>query len=150
VRIVAKNTTSVPMPAGQVTIYARSGDAAGIVGQDRVGLTPQNLEFSVAQGRSSTLLGTRKVVDRSEVELGNIIRGRSTKLVTTVEVVLTNRGPVPAEAYVREGIEQFGDNKWEITTSSHPSEKLAANTVQFKVTVPAGGRTTVTYTVESK
>ncbi len=150
VRIVAKNTTSVPMPAGQVTVYARSGDMSQIVGQDVVGLTPQGQEFSVSQGRSSTLLGTRRVVDRSEVDMGSIIRGRSTKLVTTVEVVLTNRGKVAAEAYVREGIENFGDNKWEVIKTSNPSEKLGANTIQFKVMVPAGGKTTVSYTVESK
>lgn len=150
VRIVARNTSGVPMPAGQVTVYARSGEMAQIVGQDRVGLTPQNLEFSVSQGRSSTLLGTRRVVERREVDLGVLSGVAREKLVTTVEVVLTNRGTVAADAFVREGIEQYGENKWEVTAKSHPYEQLAANMIQFKVSVPAGGKTTVTYTVESR
>jgi hypothetical protein len=150
VRLVGKNTTSVPMPAGQVTIYARSGDTAQIVGQDRVGLTPQTLDFSVSQGRSSTLLGTRRVVERREVELGTSNGKTREKLVTTVEVVLTNRGTVAADAFVREGIEEYADNKWAITTSSHKGERLSANLTQFKVSVPAGGKTVVTYTVETQ
>jgi hypothetical protein len=146
VRLVTRNTTGVPMPPGQVTIFARSGEMAQIVGQDRIGLTPQNLEFSVSQGRSSTLVGTRRVVERREVDL----TGSKEKLVTLVEVVLTNRGPVAAEAFVREGIENYGDNKWQVVTGSHPNERLAANTIQFKVSVPAGGKTTVAYTVETQ
>jgi hypothetical protein len=66
--------------------------------------------------------------------------------VTSVEVVLTNRGPVAAEAYVREGIEQFGDNKWEVTAASTQGEKLAANMYQFRVNVPANGKTNVIVT----
>ena len=148
VRLVTRNTTGVPMPPGQVTIFARSGETAQIVGQDRVGLTPQNLEFSVSQGRSSTLVGTRRIVERREVD---IVPGTSReKLVTIVEVVLTNRGTVAAEAFVREGIENYGDNKWEVMTASHQHERLAANTIQFKVSVPAGGKTTVSYTVEAR
>jgi hypothetical protein len=37
-----------------------------------------------------------------------------------------------------------------VLTSSSPAERLGANTVQFKVKVPANGKTTVTYTVETK
>jgi hypothetical protein len=51
---------------------------------------------------------------------------------------------------VREGIERYDDNQWKIVESSTPSERLGANNVQFKVTVPAGGRVTVTYTVENE
>jgi hypothetical protein len=70
--------------------------------------------------------------------------------VTRVEVVLTNAGAAPAEAHVREGIEPHGENQWSLSAQSSPSEQLGANTVQFKVTVPARGKTTVTYTVENK
>lgn len=68
--------------------------------------------------------------------------------MTRVEVVLTNRGPQPAEAFVREGIERYDDNQWKIIESTATSEPLGANTVQFKVTVPAGGKTTIVYIVE--
>ena len=132
-----------------MTVYARSGDLAQIVGQDRITLTPQNLEFTVSQGRSSTLLGSRKIAERRE-DSYDAPGGRRDKLTTTVEITLTNRGPRPADAWIRDGVEPFADNRWTVLSSSSPAERLGANTVQFKVEVPAGGKTTVTYTVETK
>ena len=148
VRLVAKNTASAPMPAGLVTIYQRTGTLAQIVGQDRIAFTPQNSEFSVTQGRSATMFGTRRVLERRVVDYKDQNNSSRDKLVTRVEVVLTNRGSVSAEAFVREGIERYDDNQWKIVESSTPSETLGANTVQFKVAVPAGGKTTIIYTVE--
>ena len=150
VRLVSKNPTEVPMPAGQVTIYARAGAVAQVVGQDRIPLTPPGGEFSVTQGRSSTLFGTRRVLERRQIEYRSQEGSTRYRIVTRVEVVLTNRGALEAEAFVREGVEPFGDNQWAIQESSAPAERLAANTFQMKVLVPAGGKTTVTYTVETK
>jgi hypothetical protein len=150
VRLVSKNPTEVPMPAGQVTIYARTGPVAQVVGQDRIPLTPPGGEFSVTQGRSSTLFGTRRVLERRQIEYKSEENNTRYRIVTRVEVVLTNRGPVEAEAFVREGVEPYADNRWEILESSAPAERLAANTFQMRVRVPAGGKTTVTYTVETK
>jgi hypothetical protein len=151
VRLVSRNTTGAAMPAGQVTIYARPADGgpAQIVGQDRVPLVPANEEFSVSQGRSSALLGTRRVLER---RVDNYRRPDNTldeKLVTRVEVVITNRGAREAEAFVRERIEPYDDNQWRILESSLPHEQLGANLVQFRLRVPAGGAQTLTYTVET-
>jgi hypothetical protein len=71
-------------------------------------------------------------------------------LVTKVEVTLTNQASRPAEAFIREGIEPFGDNQWTVPESSAPSERLAANSLQFKVQIPASGKTTVMYTIETR
>jgi hypothetical protein len=150
VRLVSKNPTEAPMPAGQVTIYARDGAVAQVVGQDRIPLTPPGGEFSVTQGRSSTLFGTRRVLERRQVEYRNQEGNTHYKIVTRIEVVLTNRGALEAEAFVREGVEPYGDNLWTIIEPSTPAERLAANTFQMKVRVPAGGKTTVSYTVETK
>ncbi len=148
VRLVARNTTSSPMAAGLVTIYQRTGPLAQVVGQDRISFTPQNAEFSVTQGRSATLFGTRRVLERRVVNYRDKENNSRDKLVTRVEVVLLNRGSRPAEAFVREGIERYDDNQWKIVESTVPGEQLGANTVQFKVSVPANNRTTVIYTVE--
>ena len=148
VRLVAKNTAPSAMPAGLVTIYQRTGTLAQIVGQDRISFTPQNSEFSVTQGRSATLFGTRRVLERRVVNYKDNNGNSHDKLVTRVEVVLTNRGGQSAEAFVREGIERYDDNQWKIVDSTTPSEPLGANTVQFKVQVAAGGKTTIVYTVE--
>jgi len=150
VRLVSKNPTENSMPAGQLTIYARDGGLAQIVGQDRVPLTPPGGEFSVTQGRSSTIFGTRRILERRQVEYKNQDGDTREKLVTKVEVVISNRGPRAAEAFVREGVEPFAENQWTILESSHPTEKLAADNFQVKVEVPAGGKTVVTYTVETR
>lgn len=148
VRLVARNTASSPMAAGLVTIYQRTGQLSQIVGQDRISFTPQNAEFSVTQGRSATLFGTRRVLERRAINYRDKDNNTQDKLVTKVEVVLINRGAQPAEAFVREGIERYDDNQWKIVESTVPGEKLGANTVQFKVSVPANSRTTIVYTVE--
>jgi len=148
VRLVARNTAGSPMAAGLVTIYQRTGPLAQVVGQDRISFTPQNAEFSVTQGRSATLFGTRRILERRVVNYRDKDASSRDKLVTRVEVVLMNRGALPAEAFVREGIERYDDNQWKILDSTAPSERLGANTVQFKVSVPAGSKTTLVYEVE--
>lgn len=150
VRLVSQNPTEASMPAGQVTVYARDGGVAQIVGQDRVPLVPPGGEFSVTQGRSSTLFGTRRVLERRQIEYRSEEGNTRYRLVTRVEVVLTNRGSREAEAFVREGVEQFADNQWKVLESSAPSERLGANSLQFRVRVPASSQTTVIYTVETK
>jgi len=149
VRLVGKNTASAPMAAGLVTIYQRQPSLTQIVGQDRIAFIPQNGEFSVSQGLSATLFGTRRVLERRVVNYFDKDENKNRdKLVTRVEVVLANRGSQPAEAFVREDIERYEDNQWKIVESSIPSEGLGANTMQFKASVPAGGKTTILYTVE--
>jgi hypothetical protein len=151
VRLVSRNTTGVPMPAGQVTIYARppDGTAPQIVGQDRVPLVAMNEEFSVSQGRSSTMLGTRRVLERRAESYRRPDGSSDEKLITRVEVVITNRGARETEAFVRERIEPYDDNQWRVVESSAPHEQLGANLVQFRLRVPAGGKQTLTYTVET-
>jgi hypothetical protein len=148
VRLVARNTANAPLAAGLVTIYQRTGAIAQIVGQDRIPFTPQNAEFSVTQGRSATLFGTRRILERREVDYKDKNDNSHEKLVTKVEVELKNRGTQPAEAFVREGIERYRDNQWKVVESTTQNERLGANTVQFKVQVPAGGKITIIYTVE--
>jgi hypothetical protein len=152
VRLVAKNTASAPLAAGLVTMYQRSSAGlAQIVGQDRIAFTPQGAEFSVSQGRSATLFGTRRVLERRVVNYRDKNNESQDKLITKVEIVLSNRGAQAAEAFVRESIERYDDNQWKITESSPADgERLGANTVQFKVNVPTGGKTTIVYTVENE
>jgi len=150
VRIVAKNTASAPLAAGLVTLYQQTGGLAQIVGQDRISFTPQGGEFTVSQGRSATLFGTRRVLERRVVNYRDKENNSQDKLVTRIEVVLSNRGALEAEAFVRETIERYDDNQWKIIESTTPNETLGANTVQFKVKVAAGGKTTIIYVVENE
>lgn len=150
VRLVARNTTGRAIPAGLVTVYARGDNLAQVVGQDRIGYTPAGGDFSVTQGKSSILYGTRRIVERREVRYKTADDNTREKLVTKVEVVLTNRSSVANEAFIREGVESYDNNQWAIIESSAPHEKLGASSFQFKVQVPAAGKVTVTYTLETK
>ena len=90
------------------------------------------------------------MLERRQVEYKNQSGDTREKLITKIEVVISNRGSRAAEAFVREGVEPFAENQWMILESSHPTEKLAADNFQMKIAVPAGGKTVVTYTVETK
>jgi hypothetical protein len=90
------------------------------------------------------VFGTRRIVDRVE----DRISPNETRLTTSIELVITNRGKVPMEVYLRERVEPHGRNRWSIQSAT-TSEKLAANLAQFRVTVPAGEKTVVTYSVQN-
>lgn len=150
VRLVGSNPTDAAMPAGQVTVYARQDGPAQVVGQDHIALTPAGGEFTVRQGRSNTLFGTRRILERREDEY-RTEPGRTRDMLTTrVEVVITNRGPRAMEVFVREGVEQAGDNQWRVINASAEVERTSANTFQARLMVPANGETTFSYTVETR
>jgi hypothetical protein len=145
VRLVSRNTSSLSMPEGVVSIYSQEGEVPQIVGQDRIPLTPAGGDFSVTQGRSTVLQGTRRVVERRETTDG---AGR--KLVTRIEVVITNRGELETSAFVREGIEQWRNGSWRVTESSHEHSPLGDQMIEFRAPVPANGSVTLRYVVEGR
>jgi hypothetical protein len=146
VRLVSRNDSPSLLPAGTVTVYSQDGGLAQVVGQDRIPITPAGADFSVTQGRSNVLQGTRRVVDRREVP-DSTARNHQ-KLVTQVEVTISNRSGDAATAFVREGVENWGYGEWTVTERSHPQKKLGDRMMEFRVEVPAKGSVKVAYTVE--
>jgi hypothetical protein len=147
VRLVSRNQSDSPLPAGLVTIYSGDDEVPHVVGQDHIPLTPIAADFSVTQGRSNLLQGTRRVVDRKTVPDPSAFN--RTNLVTQVEAVLTNRGPSPTTAFVREAVEGYG-REWNVTESTHPHQKLGDRMMEFRLSVPANASVTLAYTVESR
>jgi hypothetical protein len=145
VRLVSRNESSLTMPEGVVSIYSRDGEVPQIVGQDRIPLTAAGGDFSVTQGRSNVLQGTRRVVERRETSDSS---GR--KLLTRIEVVITNRGAVDTTAFVREGIEQWRNGVWTVTESSHEHDRLGDQMIQFLLPVPGNSSTTLSYVAEAR
>jgi hypothetical protein len=146
VRLVSRNDSASLLPAGTVTIYSQDSGLAQVVGQDRIPITPVGADFSVTQGRSNVLQGTRRVIDRREVP--DAAARNHMKLVTRVEVVIGNRGSDAATAFVREGVENWGYGEWTVVESSHSQHKLGDRMMEFPVQVPAKGSVKVEYTVE--
>jgi hypothetical protein len=147
VRLVSRNQSESPLPAGMVTIYSQEDEVPQVVGQDQIPLTPAGADFSVTQGRSNLLEGTRRVVDRKTVPDPSAFN--PTKLVTQVEIRITNRGPNAATAFVREGVEGYG-REWTVTESTHPHQKLGDRMMEFRLQVPANASVSLVYTVESR
>ena len=147
VRLVSRNQSESPLPAGLVTIYSQDGEVPQVVGQDNIPLTPAAADFSVTQGRSNLLQGTRRVLGRKTVADASALNGA--KLVTQVEVVIANRGPNPGTAFVREAVESNG-REWTVTESTHPNQRLGDRMLEFRLPVPANGSVRLAYTVESR
>lgn len=122
-----------PLPRGKVTVYTptRQGELA-IAGEPTIADTPvgQNVEldlgeaFDVTSERSQTAY--RLTGEAQEVGY---------------RILLRNQQDVPVAVWVTEQLS--GD--WAITSSSHPYDRLSATQIRFRVTVPAGGTTEVTY-----
>jgi len=146
VRLVSRNDSPSLLPAGIVTVYSQDGGLAQVVGQDRIPITPVGADFSVTQGRSNVLQGTRKVIDRREEP--DPAERNHTRLVTRVEVVISNRGADAAPAFVREGVENWGYGEWTVSEATHPQQKLGDRMMEFRVQVPAKGSVKIDYTVE--
>jgi hypothetical protein len=62
------------------------------------------------------------------------------------QIVLKNAKNEPAEVVVREPVP--GD--WKMVEESHPHQKVAAGTAQWKLTVPKEGRLTLTYRIRTQ
>ncbi len=59
-------------------------------------------------------------------------------------MTITNAKSELVTVDVRES--RFGN--WKITESSLPPEKLSSTEMRFRVSVPAGGQATLTYTIQ--
>jgi hypothetical protein len=145
VRLVSRNQSQSPFPAGLVTMYQQDAGIAQVVGQDHIPETPADADFSVTEGRSNGLQGTRRVLERKSVPDSSAVN--RSKLVTEVEVVITNHGTRPAAVFVREGVER-GD--FTVTESTHPHRKLGGGMLEFRPTVAARGSLRIQYTVECR
>jgi len=148
VRLVSKNTQTSPLPAGTVTVYSQEGEVSQVVGQDRIPLTPAGADFSVTQGRSNVLQGTRRIVERHEEPDPLPRNPHHNKLVTRVAIAISNREANPSTAFVREGVEEWGERDWTVTQSSHPHHRLGDRMIEFKIPVPAKGDVKLEYTIE--
>lgn len=125
-----------PMPRGIVRVYSvdERGESS-LVGEDTLGETPVGAEIKLFLGVAFDVKGERKRTD--------YVRHARNDYEESYEIKLKNSKSVPVEVRVLE--HPHGD--WKITAASREYEEKDSNTVQWTVTVPPGGETVVTYTV---
>jgi hypothetical protein len=129
----------MPLPAGIVRVY--NTDTAGelqFLGEDSIGHTPQGEELKMAVGSAFDLTVSRNQTDYQRIS-DNVER-------ISYEIEINNSKSEPQDLTVVEHL--YGE--WEILENSDEYEKTDAFTIEFRVTVPANGTKTITYTAENR
>jgi hypothetical protein len=129
----------MPLPKGIIRVYKK--DASGnaqFVGEDRIDHTPKNETVRLKLGDSFDVTADKKQMDYSSL---------SDKLFESAyEIVLKNAKKEAVSVTVQEPIP--GD--WKILNSSQEYTKAASNTAVWHITIPAEGKTTLSYRVQVK
>ncbi|MEZ0241789.1 MAG: DUF4139 domain-containing protein [Sphingomonas sp.] len=125
------------LPAGIVRVYMR--DARGVpqfIGESRIGHTPMGSNVAIRTGEAFDVRIVPVVEKRERLGDG--------KWRTTMRYRLTNARGAPVVAELAQG---GLDSVWQdsrIESESQPSERINADEVLWKVTIPANGETVVT------
>lgn len=127
------------LPAGVVRVYKTdSAGALQFLGEDRIKHSPMGKEIRVATGSAFDLTVTRNQTDYQKIS-DNVER-------VSYEIQINNSRAEPENVTVVEHF--YGD--WEILEHSDEYVETDAFTIEFRVTVPANGTKTISYTVENR
>jgi len=138
-----------PLPGGTVQLY--QADSAGrlqLVGEARSEHTAPGRDLRVQSGDAFDITAERVQTDYAQEQLAPPKRGMAPRqrITASYKVTISNAKPAPVTVDVREA--RFG--VWRVTESSVPAEKLSATEVRFRISVPANGDATLTYTVQAE
>lgn len=131
----------MPLPKGVVRVYKK--DKAGnaqFIGEDRIDHTPKNETIKLKLGDAFDVTADKKQTSfrkRSSTDQYHYA------FESAYEIKLKNAKSEAVTVVVREPIP--GD--WQMKQETHPHEKVAAGTAEWKIDVPAEGSTTLKYKV---
>lgn len=132
--------TDRALPAGRLRVLENASDGSPeFVGEDNLDHTPRGETVVVQLGNAFDLRGERKQTDFQ------IDKDKRT-VTETFAIHLVNAGAAPQDVVVREHLYRW--SQWSIPASSVKYEKHNADTIDFKVDVPAKGNANLTYTVQ--
>jgi hypothetical protein len=140
-RNAADRNMGQPLPAGRVRVSKQDGadQTLEFVGEDVIDHTPRDEEIRLKVGSAFDIVGERKQTD---FRLDTSRRQMSEQ----VEVRLRNHKEHAVTVLVKENLYRWAN--WKIAESSHKFSKEHARTAHFPVAVPAGGESTLRYTVQ--
>jgi hypothetical protein len=135
-----------PWPNGIIRIYSNGdakdgGQPATFLGEDQINLTPAGQEAHLTLGLASDISGTRKVVSYDRKSRPNM----SDAITASLEWTIQNSGPRDETVTINENVPA----DWQITEESQKHEDIQAGQLRWKIKVPAGGKTTLKWTVKS-
>lgn len=134
----------VPLPKGIVRVYKKDTQGnAQFVGEDQIDHTPRNEIVRLKLGDAFDVTADKKQTDFQR--LGG--EGRHNAVFETAyQIVLKNAKKEAVTVTVREPVP--GD--WTMVSESQPHTKAASGVAEWKISVPADGKTTLTYRVRVK
>src|SRR5438067_268317 len=136
-----------PLPAGTVQIYqADSSGRLQLIGEAANDHTAPGRDLRLQSGDAFDLTAERVQTDYHQEMLPPAGRGlpNRQRITAAYRATIANAKTEAVSVDVREM--HFGD--WKITESSVPPEKLSSTEMRFRVSVPAGGQATLTYTIQ--
>jgi hypothetical protein len=134
-----KEGVDAALPGGIARVYQEDVDGSELlIGEDTIPHTPKNEKVRLNLGNAFDLVGERVQTSFKQV---------AEKVVEeSYEITIRNQKPEEAvQVRVVEHLYRSGD--WEITAESAPHVKLDSQSVEWKLDVPAGGESKLTYTV---
>jgi len=136
-----ESNLGMPLPKGVVRVYKndKSGNAQ-FVGEDRIGHTPKNEDIRLKLGDAFDVTADKK---QTNFKKASAIGKYNQAYVASFEIILKNAKDEEVEVVVHEPIP--GD--WKMKSESHQHEKVAAGTAEWKINVPAEGKTKLSYDV---
>jgi hypothetical protein len=111
--------------------------AALLIGEDQIDHTPKGEQLRLYVGDAFDIVGERV---RTEFE-----RPNENSLEETFEINLRNHKDETVEVRVVEHL--FRWSEWRILEANDEYTKMDSHNIEFRVTVPADGETTLEYTV---
>ena len=127
------------LPAGTIRVYERdAGGAPKFVGENPIGHTPQGSELAVKIGEAFDVTVQPTLVS------SQVISKRRTRYAMSYR--LSNARPGPVTVELRQGGLHEQNT---VIVESQPGRAVDAYTRAWAVTVPAGGETTLTATLET-
>lgn len=128
------------LPAGRIRVYQQDIDGSALlIGENRIEHTPEGEDIQIYLGNAFDLVGERvqlsfNQLSRDVYQETYEIRLRNRKDDETVEIRVPER--------------LFRWSNWEILNSSHEFTKTDSASIEFRVDVPPGEETVITYTVQ--
>jgi hypothetical protein len=128
----------IALPKGKVRVYKKDVDGSQLlVGEDSIDHTPRDEVIRLSVGNAFDIVGER-VQDNFE-RLGK------QAVEETFTITLRNHKEEDVEVRVVERLYRWSD--WEIVLETAEHTKIDAQTVEWRLGVPADGEASVTYTV---
>jgi hypothetical protein len=131
----------IPLPKGVVRVYKKDSKGnAQFIGEDRIDHTPKNETVRLKLGEAFDVTADRKQTDFKK--LGGTSRYNYV-FESAYQVTIKNAKSEAVMVKVAEPMP--GD--WQVQSESHPHTKAASNTAVWNITVPAEGKSVLTYRV---